>query len=312
MGVSTITTTIFSWTGYKLQSSGLLTTFRRANSNSNIITATCWYILELAKDPELLSRIRAEATDSMSQPDGSTSAVDAGRLSTQPLIQSGYAEVLRLHTYNFLVTTSKHSDFTFRKWRFPKNQMVAFSSHTAHNDDRVWNVRSRTAEHPLNGFWAERFLIRESDPRSGPLSPEYRSSLKAKGASDQDESDDIERNDSSRALSPQSKSLKFSLAGLGGIWAPFGGGYSLCPGQHLAKEEILVAVAEMVLAFDFKLVEKKRSWWKSLTSSSVGDADRVGYRHDMRYFGMGVLPPKEKVKVMIRRRDMSEVICSHT
>ena len=259
--------------------------FRRANSN--IITATCWYILELAKDPELLSHIRAEATASMSQPDSSSSALVTEKLFAQPLIQSGFAEVLRLHTYNFLVTTSEHSDFMFRGWRFPKDQMVAFSCHTAHMDNRAWNVRSGTAEHPLNDFWAGRFLIHESDPRSGPLSPEYCSSLKAKNSSDQDEGDVLERTYSSRTVPSHSKPCKFSLAGLSGIWAPFGGGYSLCPGRHLAKEEILVAVANMIIAFDFK---------------SVGKPNKVGYQHEMRYFGMGVLPPKKKVEVMIRRR----------
>ena len=275
-----------------------LTILHRANSN--VITAICWYILELAKDPELLSRIRAEATTSLTRPESLTSALNIERLCAQPLMQSGYAEILRLHTYNFLVTTSEHCEFVFRGWQFPKDQMVAISSHTAHMDNRAWNVRSRTAQHPLNTFWAERFLVHESDPGSGPLSPEYCSNLKAKASLDQDKSDMLEQSGSPRTILPQPESFRFSLAGLNGIWAPFGGGYSLCPGRHLAKQEILVAVASLIIAFDFELVEK-RTWWKCLTSN-IGNTKDVGYQHDMRYFGMGVLPPRKKVEVMIRRR----------
>ena len=141
-------------------------------------------MFELAKDPEFLSRIRAEATASMPQPNGPKSALDDGHLFPQPLMHSSYAEVLRLHTYNLLVTMVTHDDFTFREWNFPKDQLVALSTYTAHMDSRVWNTRSGNTERPLKKFWAKRFLIHKFDSRSGPLNSGYSASLRRKNPSE--------------------------------------------------------------------------------------------------------------------------------
>ena len=164
-------------------------------------------------------------------------------------------------------------------------------------DKGVWNTRFGNAEHPLETFWAERFLIHDSHPHSGPLKLESSASLKAKNSESDEDQDDAH---SSQKNSAQSESSKFSLTGLSGIWVPFGGGTSLCPGRHLAKEEILLAVANLIIIFDFKLVDRK-TWWKSLMGG-IGGGQDGGYQHEMRYFGMGVLPPRKDVEVMIRRR----------
>ena len=149
-------------------------------ANSNIITATCWYIIELAKNPRFLSTIRAEANASSSLSNGSRIKIDAKALSAQPFIQSGYAEILRLHTYNFLLNSSEHDDFNFREWKIPKNQIMAVSSHTAHMDFRVWNTGPLAGEHPLDTFWPERFLVYEPELWAGPLKPEYSQRQKVK------------------------------------------------------------------------------------------------------------------------------------
>lgn len=49
-----------------------------------------------------------------------------------------------------------------------------------------------------------------------------------------------------------------------GAWRPFGGGNTRCPGQHLAKAEIIALVACIVLRFDIE----------GVSSSSQGDSNR--------------------------------------
>ncbi|KAL9117083.1 MAG: hypothetical protein Q9187_006385 [Circinaria calcarea] len=262
-------------------------------ANSNIITAIAWFIIELVKDPALLLKVRAETAFSVASDPDSLLHININKLSTQPFVQSAYAETLRLRTYNLLVTTSEHADFKFRDWIFPKDQMVAISSHTAHMDAGVWNTGSNCANHPLDTFWAERFLNSPSNPLDGPLKAEYASRRKlGQAAKSQDRfQDDTHTRDfptNNASISPNSP--RFSLAGLSGIWVPFGGGYSLCPGRHLAKEEILLSVAMLTAVIEFDFIQDDSLWYRlrGLLGKMIRD-----FKPDMRYFGMGVLPPNE-------------------
>ena len=272
----------------------------RCSSNSNNITATFWYIIELAKDPCLLSTIRTEVGASLFQGNGSENTIDTDKLFARPYIQSAYAEVLRLHTYNFLITTSEHNDFNFRGWKIPKDQMVGISSHTAHMDVEAWNTGLFDAKRPVDTFWAERFLIYEPSARSDSLKmghPEHEMS--------QRRSNHNLHGSPNSSFAPEEKNdsqeyPKFCLDGRSGIWIPFGGGYSLCPGRHVAKAEILLAVALLSTAFEFDMVDQT-GLKDRLMSRFVNIRDK-SLQHDMRYFGMGVLPPKDKVGVRIRRR----------
>ncbi|ERF71136.1 hypothetical protein EPUS_08931 [Endocarpon pusillum Z07020] len=269
-------------------------------ANSNIITATFWYIIELAKDPRLLSRIHAEVGASLSQTNDSRSTIDTDRLCTRPFIQSAYAEVLRLHTYNFLLTTSEHSDFNFRGWKIPKDQMVGISSHTAHMDNKAWNTGLVDGKAPVETFWAERFLIYEGSARSKPLKMEHFKRRNTQRHSTHDLHSFSNSSFASEENYSSEESPRFCLDELSGIWIPFGGGYSLCPGRHVAKAEILLAVALVSTAFEFEVLDQL-SLKDRFMSRFVSIKDK-GLQHDMRYFGMGVLPPKDKVAARIRRR----------
>ena len=80
---------------------------------------------------------------------------------------------------------------------------------------------------------------------------------------------------------------------------PFGGGHSICPGRHLAKEETLLSIAILITSFDFEIVETRGVWDRMMPKRWRGK-DRLDL--DMRYFGTGVLPCKKSVQVKIRRR----------
>jgi len=40
-----------------------------------------------------------------------------------------------------------------------------------------------------------------------------------------------------------------------GVYFPFGGGINMCPGRFFAKQEILIAIAVMVLRYEIEFVE---------------------------------------------------------
>lgn len=63
--------------------------------------------------------------------------------------------------------------------------------------------------------------------------------------------------DSARFLveDPKTGKMKFSTSGLNGKFFPFGGGHYMCPGRTFAKQEVLGAVAVLLLNFDIDFVE---------------------------------------------------------
>ena len=261
--------------------------------------------MELFRDPLLLQEIRNEIEISaLHHPFGVSEPpeIDLQSLQTCLLLQSAYAEVLRLYTYNFLVSTSDHDDFTFKGWLIPQNRMVAISSHTAHMDSQVWNTDSPSAHHPLGSFWAKRFLRQCSDNPRGPLKVKSSS-----GTNPDAQSDGWPQNTSAGDAKPREtrkgpqESAEFSLTGLSGIWMPFGGGYSLCPGRHIAKQEILISVAMLCTVLDIELIQKP-SLQERL---GLGGKVTKEFGQDMRYFGMGILPPKKEVWARIRERSVA-------
>jgi len=54
---------------------------------------------------------------------------------------------------------------------------------------------------------------------------------------------------------PKTGKMKFSTEGLTGKFFPFGGGHYMCPGRTFAKQEVLGAVAVLMLKFDIEFVE---------------------------------------------------------
>ena len=225
-------------------------------------------LVEVIRDAALLSRVRGELSKCLSdssQPDCLN--FDIAKLCNQPLIQSIYAEVLRLYTAVMIVRTAEHTDLTIGNWKFPKHSLIATSSQVAHMDKEVWNT-GHAMVHPLHEFWAERFLVYPQDPTSGPSIKKVQDTQLCTTKQDAGEP-------------------RFSLSGVAAAWIPYGGGRKMCPGRHFAKQEILLTFAMLCNAFDIEL----------LTEANAGP------HPDMSFYGLGTLPPRGTTPFRLRRRE---------
>lgn len=71
---------------------------------------------------------------------------------------------------------------------------------------------------------------------------------------------------------PETGTMKFSTAGLTGEFFPFGGGHYMCPGRTFAKQEVLGAIAVLLLNFDIEFVEfVKRSGQEYMSAGQWAD-----------------------------------------
>lgn len=82
---------------------------------------------------------------------------------------------------------------------------------------------------------------------------------------------------------------QFCADGTDGFWIPYGGGRRKCPGRYMAKKEIILMAALMICLFDCEVLASERA-----------------LQMDPKGMGLGVLSPKAKVPVRIRRRKSSE------
>lgn len=122
-----------------------------ARANSNSVPAAFWFLYEVFSDPVLLARARKDV-DSAHLPSINSNdppRFDINLLCKAPLLQSVYAEVLRLRTAIFITRMPEHNDFRLGDWIFPKNKLMMAASYTAHHDESVWNTGTATDPHPL-------------------------------------------------------------------------------------------------------------------------------------------------------------------
>ena len=233
--------------------------------NSNSVPATFWFIWHLLRDRDLLTRATNETntcrTTSPTEPIG----FDPTKLCNRPLLQSCYAETLRKYVAVYIIRQPEHEDARILDYRVPQGKTMVISSATAHTDPRNWRTTGPQGEHPVDSFWAERFLTYDPPPQPRPSSPTTSSS--AGGVPDPSEA-------------------RFSLNGYSGAWVPFGGGIHQCPGRHWVKLQMLLGFAVIDAAFEIELVGKERE----------------DLRVDMRKYGLGTLQPGEKARFRIRRR----------
>jgi hypothetical protein len=85
-----------------------------------------------------------------------------------------------------------------------------------------------------------------------------------------------------------------STAGLNGKYFPYGGGAHICPGRVFAKQEILAAVAMVLLSFDFEFV----GWVNPFSK----DKEERFPRTKKGYVGNGVVAADRDMRVRIKRK----------
>ncbi|KFY18446.1 hypothetical protein V493_08610 [Pseudogymnoascus sp. VKM F-4281 (FW-2241)] len=181
-------------------------------ANANIVPTVGWCLIDILTRPALAAAARAEITAL------SPGEVNMQALLTSPLLQSIYAEELRLRNANFIQRTPIVDDFKIGPWKFPKGNLIIASSWKEARNRETWNQRGRDGEeHDVEEFWAERFLVYKDDPFSGPRLVD---AAKVKSG------EEAEKTDGGEAAPP-----KFAPEKVAGQFIPYGGGENMCPGR---------------------------------------------------------------------------------
>ncbi|TGJ81618.1 hypothetical protein E0Z10_g7141 [Xylaria hypoxylon] len=151
-----------------------------------------------------------------------------------------------------------------RFYTIPQNSLIMTYSRAMALDAEAWTRAGRTPRMPLEEFDTERFLVHPGWKGPGGYSKAEPMNTEEVGNS------------------------RFSTDGLQGLWVPYGGGDHMCPGRHLAKQQMLVTFALLISEFDMEIL-----------ADSVA-ADMV--KPDMRFAPFGSLPPATKVGFRIRKK----------
>ncbi|KAL2829466.1 cytochrome P450 [Aspergillus cavernicola] len=194
-----------------------------ARANANAILAAVWFLLHIHSDADLDRRLQPELERGLRLPRSSDSPLqfDLATLMESPLIQSIYAEVLRLRVALVINRTPVRSDFRLGRWTVPRDRFIVFSTQVAAQDPQAWGPeRTQHGTRPLDQFWADRFLTPDEKAKEG-------------------------------------QKRQFSLDGLSGAWIPYGGGSFMCPGRHFAKQEMIGSVAVFQAYFELELRDRE-------------------------------------------------------
>lgn len=249
--------------------------------NGNSIPCAFWMVAEVLQDPALLSRVRTTVNSYREHSVERKLAFNYAKLFSDPLLQSIYAETLRLHVGVFIMRSPAFADLDLGGWRIPKDAVMAVSSYDAQMDPKTWCSKDPFAR-PVDQFWAERFLA--------PLEPmAARTALSSRSTQLPMENDTYPISEATAKCSHPSAS-QYSLKARSANWIPYGGGQRICPGRHFAKQEMISTLAEMVTMFDIELAESTHKVPKN----------------DLRHFGFGAMWPKGKMPVRMRRRDLTD------
>ncbi|KAI1298852.1 cytochrome P450 [Xylaria venustula] len=233
----------------------------------NLVPSTIMALVHILANQDLLERVRKEIRQTVGDKTP-MAEIDLNALSENDLLSSIYAETLRLHVKLNIVVSSQRDDLLFGKWHLPKARIGLINCHVSQMNADFWNTNN--GNHPVDSFWAERFLTDPSNPLSGPVSPNHR---RAESQAAQSISE--------AKLNPRKKS--FTLDGIEGTWVPYGGGQLMCPGRFLAKHAIILTCAILLRDHDLELLTE------SIATSS-------------RNFGIGTEQPRDPVPFRLRKQ----------
>ncbi|KAI1330299.1 cytochrome P450 [Xylariaceae sp. FL0255] len=122
--------------------------------NYNTPPSLFWYIFEALKDPILYNRMMNEVTQCR-RPDGTFSISD---LAAQPLLESAYAETLRLRVSILITRTVEYSDIDIGGLTLRRGDNVLMPIDSTHMNEEAWNRAGKTSDKSLQEFDADRFL----------------------------------------------------------------------------------------------------------------------------------------------------------
>ncbi|KAK8017346.1 hypothetical protein PG993_013672 [Apiospora rasikravindrae] len=234
-------------------------------STTNVQNTVFWFFFEVLQDPDLKARLLSEVLDCrIINTVDDTAIFDMEKLTSKPLLQSTYAEVLRLYVGVAISRIAGYEDMRIGNYRIPRDSFVMTYSRTMALDADAWMRAGRQLKRPLTEFDAERFLVGPGWTRPGVASV-------------------VDQVGTQTEEKP-----RFSTDGLLGLWVPYGGGDHMCPGRHLAKQQMLVTFALLLSEFDMEL--------------STDAAARAKVQPDMKFAPFGSLPPTDKVGFYIRKR----------
>jgi cytochrome P450 len=222
--------------------------------NHNVILAAFWATFEIFRDPNLLVRVREDVAACMTG-EGPTS-LNVERLIKIPLLQSVFAETLRLRVHIFNSRCIGNDGIQVNNWLLREKSIVLVSSTLAHLEAAEWNSGCN-GEHPLDMFWAERFVVYPNDPFSGPNKrrPEK--------------------------VSPTHEPYFQLDSSMAGRFVPFGGGAYTCPGRHFAKREVILTCAMMATHFDVEIAasgQNVKMDWSTGGFGTLKPSGKIAYR----------------------------------
>jgi cytochrome P450 len=222
-------------------------------------------MLDILCHPDVEARVRNEIA-STDDPCQSGLTVDMPKLLANPLLQSIYNEELRLRNAVMIQRTTLADTVMIGDYRFPKGDMIIASSWHEARDRNIWNEGTESDFHPVEDFWADRFIVYPNNPSSGPSKAAALKKARPTNKSADDK--------------PQ-----FSAEPVAGSFIPYGGGQKICPGRFYAKQEAIGSVALFLKAYDIEL-----------------DRGAGLPQPDMEFFPFGVVQPTKAFKARIRRR----------
>lgn len=214
--------------------------------NSNAIPITLWMLMHILdpQKPDLRARVLAEIEPCATGGgggDGAAVDLDIQRLAGSPVMQSVLHETLRLYT-DVLVTRELFEDVTLPLGgKGEPARQVLLRKGTRVIAPSLMNHWDPVhfSEPPAHVFSPDRYLV-PAKPEKGEDGPRVFSSA----------SDD------------------------GRVW-PWGGGKTICPGRLFAKQEVMAAVALVLLSFDIAPADEKSYKIPGLAKAKPGSGGLV-------------------------------------
>lgn len=242
--------------------------------SGNTTPIVAWCMMEITKDPLLFRQVRDEVTLVCVVDELGNSSIDVDRLMSSPLLQSIYAETLRLHV-SINVTRQLTSNITLGEFSLEKGSVIQAATEICHLEEAVWGVPG----HPASEFWAERHIkhVQEDD---GQWKRQFAMTKKPGEFFPFGKLKSI-------MLKARDVFVEANRCGMSG------GGLGMCPGRFFAKQEVILTIAMLVSMFDIEF-----EGWTNPADGSPSDRQA---QNDARYSGTAAVPPDRDMKVRLRR-----------